>query len=173
MALPDWLVAALQQYNQVPQQPQQPNQGLDTYNDPNLTMRQRVGLDDPNTDKPLGGPPLTGPTRMASQQPSIPIQSPQGAPQSMVTAPNSGVTGFAPPSGPVLGMGGNGGGQFYGLGTQSPSPGPQESPMAAGPLAGKQVSPQQLYNQLNAPRIQAFQQQLAQMLKQIPTLRFS
>lgn len=177
--LPGWLVTALQQYNQAPQQPQQPDEGLNTYGNSTLTMRQRVGLDDPTTNKPLAGPPLTGPqqpTQMAqngpSQQPSIPIQSPQGAPQSMVTAPNSGLTGFAPPSGPVLGMGGNGGGQFYGLGTQSPSPGPGESPLA-GPLLGKQVTPQSAYNSLNAPRIQAFLQRLAEMQKQIPTLRFS
>lgn len=211
-ALPQWLVTALYQNSQSPQQSQAgprpyPKNPLDP-NDPNYdpTLDPHNPQYNPNDPRLVGGvspyvlangpPPISGPRlpngpmmsaqappaqgqtpqvpyQLASQQPLIPIQSPQGAPQGMVTAPNSGLTGFAPPSGPVLGMGGNGGGQFYGLGTQSPSPGPGESPMASGPLLGKQVSPQQIYNQLNAPRIQQFLQQLAQMQKQFPTFKAS
>ncbi len=55
---------------------------ISTYNNPNLPMWQRVGLQAPPSDSQT--PPLNGPQppmNIAPQQPNVPMQSPQGAPQ--------------------------------------------------------------------------------------------
>ena len=75
---------------------------------------------------PQGQPPLTGPQRpqIASQQPNIPIQTAQGAPQTesqvLGTAPNSGVVGASPYANQALT--GGGGQPIGGLPTQQPAP---------------------------------------------------
>ncbi len=113
---------------------------------------------------------LNGPQPPASQQPTIPIQTAQGAPQSPAhryqTASNSGMIGASPYSNQAL-TGGSGM-PIGGLPTQSP---------ASNFNSPQQVEPQQMQLQqlkmANAPRIQAFQQLMARLRQQVPTLGLS
>jgi hypothetical protein len=132
------------------------------------------GMNNPNANDQLGTTVADYARKFDSQQPTTPIQTAQGAPQ-MTTAPNSGVIGAQTlpgqqPSAPMLGVGGNGGGSYGALSEAGQSP--FQNNLSPGTL-GQQVFPHQQYAMNNLPRIQQFQQLLAQLQQQIPTLRFS
>ncbi len=99
------------------------------------------------------GAPISGPQNPASQQPTIPIQTAQGAPQAptqqLGTAPNSGMIGASPYSNQALT--GGGGLPIGGLPTQSPMQN------LSGPTRP----------QINPIHLQNFQKLLASMPQQI------
>ncbi len=168
----DWASNIASSTKQVPALTKAPAEDTDieTYNNRNLPMWQRVGLSAP---PPEERPPIAGPTKPASQQPTIPIQTAQGAPQSptqqMGTAPNSGVVGASPFANQALTAGS--GMPIGGLPTQSPTQ-DYSSPQQVNPIQMQQVQLQQL-RAANAPRIQQFQQLMARLRQQVPTLGLS
>ena len=119
-------------YPQHPMDPADPNYDpkLDPHNpqydpnDPRLVGGAYTGPRSPEGIITANQPPLTGPQRPAPQQPNIPIQTAQGAPQTPTqmpqTAPNSGVVGASPYANQALT--GGGGQPVGGLPTQQPAP---------------------------------------------------
>jgi hypothetical protein len=137
-----------------------------TYNNPKLTMRQRVGLDPISGPKP---PQKEMAANNSPQQPTIPIQTAQGAPQypsqSLGTASNSGVVGASPFANQAIT--GGGGMPIGGLPTQSPmqdySSPQQVNPqlMQQPPIAGPMNPQYRMQAQMQA--LQKFRQLLARL----------
>ncbi len=170
----DWASNIVSSTKQAPAPTKAPAEDTDieTYNNRNLPMWQRVGLQAPPSEEPQNRPPIAGPNP-ASQQPTIPIQTAQGAPQSPTqqvgTAPNSGVVGASPFANQALTAGS--GMPIGGLPTQSPTQ-DYNSPQQVNPIQMQQSQLQQL-RMANAPRIQQFQQLMARLRQQVPTLGLS